>query len=255
MTARWVAAERARLARTRPSTPDGEPGAEVSLDRDVRGLVAVPLGPRRRLEERTRFVDAEVARAIGHGLTQVVLLGAGYDARSLRFGGGATRWFEVDHPETQVDKRRRLASLGTDRSQVTYVGADLMTDDVGTSLGAAGHDARHPSLFVGERLFDYLTLEAAVNLCTSLRTRAPEGSILAATFVVVPEEGTGASAVLDALDRLRQTVGAPRRSEYREGDAQRLVVVTGWRVVRFSSPPRSGRGSHLLALACEPSPP
>ena len=130
-----------------------------------------------------------------------------------------------------------------------------MTDDVGTSLGAAGHDARHPSLFVGERLFDYLTLEAAVNLCTSLRTRAPEGSILAATFVVVPEEGAGASAVLDALDRLRQTVGAPRRSEYREGDAQRLVVVTGWRVVRFSSPPRSGRGSHLLALACKPSPP
>jgi methyltransferase (TIGR00027 family) len=255
VTARWVAAERARLARTRPSTPGGEPEAEVSFDRDVRGLVAVPFGSRRRLEERTRFVDSEVARAIGHGLTQVVLLGAGYDARSLRFGGGAARWFEVDRPETQVDKRRRLSSLGADLNRVTYVGADLTTDDVGTSLGAAGHDARLPSLFVGEGLFEHLTLETAVNLCTSLRTRAPEGSILAATFVVVPEERTGAFAVLDALDRLRQTVGAPRRSEYREGDAEKLVFVTGWRVVRTSSPPRSGRGSSLLALACEPSPP
>ena len=102
------------MARTRPSTPGGEPEAELALDRDVRGLVAVPLGPRNRLDARTRFVDSEVARAIGHGVDQVVLLGAGYDARSLRFGGGATQWFEVDHPETQDDKRRRLSSLGAD---------------------------------------------------------------------------------------------------------------------------------------------
>ena len=141
VSARWVAARRARLARTRSSTPGGEPEAELALDRDVRGLVTVPLGPRNRLDERTRFVDSEVARAIGHGVAQVVLLGAGYDARALRFGGGATRWFEVDHPDTLEDKQQRLSSLGADQSRVTYVEADLTTDDVGASLGAAGHDA------------------------------------------------------------------------------------------------------------------
>ena len=63
VTARWVAAQRARLAGTRPSTPGGEPEAELALDRDVRGFVAVPLGPRNRLDERTpgirnRLVDS-----------------------------------------------------------------------------------------------------------------------------------------------------------------------------------------------------
>ncbi len=166
------------------------------------------------------------------------------------------RWFEVDHPETLEDKQRRLTSLGADQRLVSYVGADLMTDDVGASLGVAGHDAQRPTLFVGEGLFEHLTLGAAANLCTSLRTRAPEGSVLAVTFLVVPEGGSGAAAMRDALDRVRQAVGAPRPSEYREGDAQKLMVVTGWRVVRSSSTSqsRSGWVSHLLALAGEPSP-
>jgi methyltransferase (TIGR00027 family) len=219
----------------------------------VRGL-AVPLGLRSRIEERTRFVDSEVARAIGRGVAQVVLLGAGYDGRSLRFGGGATRWFEVDRAETQADKRRRLSSLDLDAGAVTYVGADLTADDVGPSLAAAGHDALCPSLFVGEGVFDHLSLEAAANLCTSLRARAPEGSTLAATFLVVPDGDSGARAMRDALDRLREVVGAPRRSEYREGDAQKLMVVTGWRVARSPSSQRPGFRSRVLALACEPSP-
>ena len=257
MTARWVAAERSRLARTRPSTPEGDADAELALDRDVRGLTAVPFGRRARLLERTRFVDSEVARAIGHGVAQVVLLGAGYDGRALRFGGAATRWFEVDRPETQLDKRRRLSVLGAGPGEVTYVGADLTSDEVGAALQASGHDAGRPSLFVGETLFAQLTLEATAAICSSLRARAPTGSVLAATYIVVPDDGAGAPArhaALDALDGVLRAVGAPRQSEYREGDAEKLMVVTGWRVVRASSPERARWGSHLLALACEPSP-
>lgn len=38
--------------------------------------------------------------------------GGGYDGRALRFGGGATRWFEIDHSATQADKRKRLDLVG-----------------------------------------------------------------------------------------------------------------------------------------------
>jgi methyltransferase (TIGR00027 family) len=215
---------------------------------------------RSRFEDRTRFVDSEVARAIGRGVAQIVILGAGYDGRALRFAGGGPRWFEVDRPETQVDKRRRLSSLGADAHGVTYVGADPRAEHVGVSLDAAGHDALRPSLFVCEALFDHMTLEAAVNLCGSLRERAPEGSTLAATFLVVPPVDRGAPAMLNAFDRLRDAVGATLRNNYRDGDPEKLMVVTGWRVAR-SSPPTPqptptppGRRSQLLALACEPSP-
>jgi methyltransferase (TIGR00027 family) len=274
VTARWVAAQRARLARTRPSTPGGQPEVELALDRDVGGLVTAPLWWRSRFDERTRFIDSEVARAIGHGVAQVVLLGAGYDGRALRFGGSGPRWFEVDHPETLADKRRRLASLGAGADGVTYVGADPTSDGVGHSLGAAGHDAGRPSLFVCEALFHSTTLEAAVNVCTALRDRASAGSTLAATFLVEPAVDRAEPVLPDVLGRLRQVVGTPR-SDYSEGEPEKLLVVTGWRPVRSSSPPKrsssspkrswspskrswspskQGRRSHLHAVACEPSP-
>src|SRR5580658_7908589 len=106
VTARWVAAHRSRLGRTRPSTPGGDAEGELALDRAVAGVFALPVGQPTGMAERTRFVDNEVAHALGQGVEQIVLLGAGYDGRALRFGGGRGAWFEVDLPRTQADKRR-----------------------------------------------------------------------------------------------------------------------------------------------------
>ena len=256
VTARWVAAHRARLAPTRPSTPDGDVAAEAALDRDVRGVFAVPLGWPTGMPERTRFVDGEVARALGHGVDQIVLVGAGYDGRALRFGGGATRWFEVDFPSTQADKRRRLAALGVARADVAYAGVDLLTGDLDRALDAAGHDAARPSLFVCEGLFTSLTLEAVVAVCRALRERASTGSVLVATFLVAPGDGSRGPALHAVVDQLLALVGERRRSEFFEGDPEKLMVVTGWRVARSASPPpgRRAAGRHLLALAAEPTP-
>ncbi len=128
VTARWVAAQRARLARTRPSTPSGDVEAEHRLYRDVAGPFVVPIGRPTGVAARTRIVDAEVAAALGRGIDQIVLVGAGYDGRALRFGGRAVRWFEVDLPSMQADKRRRLASLGIEPAGVGYAGVDLAAE-------------------------------------------------------------------------------------------------------------------------------
>ena len=256
LTARWVAAHRTRLARTRPSTPSGDVAGEQALDRAVSGAFAVPVGRATGLAERTRFVDNEVARALGHGVDQVVLLGAGYDGRALRFASETTRWFEVDLPATQADKRRSLAALGLAPQGVTYVGLDLMRADLGQALEDAGHDASRPSVFVCEGLFAYLTLEAVASVCQALYDRAPAGSVLVTTFLVVPAAGSLGQALRTVVDQLLRVIGEVRRSEYLEGDAEKLMVVTGWQVARSaSSPPgRLGQGSHLLALAAEPAP-
>jgi methyltransferase (TIGR00027 family) len=256
LSARWAAANRARLERTRPSTPGGDVAAERALEQSVRGFVAWPAGGTAALAERTRFVDHEVADALGRGVDQVVLLGAGYDGRALRFGGGPTRWFEIDHPQTLADKRRRLDDLGVPTDTVRYLGLDVRTADVGTALVSAGHDEGRPSLFVAESLFATLTLERVATLCEALRPRAAAGSVLAATFSVSPEQGGRGQAAHDAFDQLRRAVGQGRPHEFLPGDPQKLLVVTGWRVIRTSSsPPRwLGQGSSLLALAGEPAP-
>jgi methyltransferase (TIGR00027 family) len=256
VTARQVAAHRARLDGTRPSTPGGDVAGEQRLYRDVGGgLPALPGAQPTGMAERTRFVDDEVTRAIGLGIDQIVLVGAGYDGRPLRFGGGVTRWFEVDVPSTQADKRRRLAALGAEPTAVAYVGVDLLAGDLGAALGAAGHDPARRSLFVCEGLFGSLTLEATASLCRTLRDRAPEGSVLAATFVVVPETGAGGQALRAGADQLLRVLGEPRRSEFLDGDAEKLFVVTGWRASRAhaSRPGRIGTGSRMLVLAGEPA--
>ena len=248
------------MERRRPSTPAGDVAGEHALYRDVRGIVALPLGRPTTMAERTAFVDNEVARAIGHGIDQIVLLGAGYDGRALRFGGGATRWYEVDDPRTEDDKRRRLASLGVEPSSVTSIGVDLMAAhepaDLGEALAAAAHDPDRPSIFVCEDLFASLSLEAIASLCTTLRARAPEGSALVATVLVVPEAGSRGQALRRAVDLLRRVSGEARRSELYPGDAQKLMVVTGWHVARsqVSTAGRVAQGSHLLLLAAEPDP-
>jgi methyltransferase (TIGR00027 family) len=253
LTARWVAADRDRLADSRPSTPSGDGRGERVLYRDVRGLFAVPWGRPTGLAQRTAFVDNEVAGAIGRGTDQIVLVGAGYDGRALRFAG-ATRWFEVDRPPTLADKQRRLHVLGLRPPRVTYIGVDLMTGDLDGALDDAGHRAERPSLFVCEGLFAYLTLETIASLCTALRARAAAGSVLVSTILVVPQ--TGRWATLRALlDPLFGVIGEPRRSEFFAGDAEKLMVVTGWRVSRSQRAPASrlAQGAYSMALAAEPS--
>jgi methyltransferase (TIGR00027 family) len=262
---RWAATQRLRLERTRASTPGGDIHGEHALYRTVRGhgpAFALPLDRPAGFARRTTFVDSEVADARGRGVDQVVLLGAGYDGRALRFAGG-TRWFEVDHPALQDDKRRRLEALGlaSPAPAVTHVGLDPAVDDVGAALEAAGHRADAPSLFVCEGLFPHLALAAIASLCEALRARAPEGSVLASTFLVAPEPGTGvggsvAAAGRRAADLLSALGGAPRRSEFRAGDPHKLMVVTGWRVGRSqrTGPARLHPGAHLLALSATPAP-
>jgi methyltransferase (TIGR00027 family) len=263
LVARRVAAQRARLAPTRPSTPTGDPDAERRLCADLRGTATVGLGRMAGLAERTRVVDAEVAGALGRGTRQVVLLGAGYDGRALRFGGGDTRWFEVDRPATLADKERRLRALGIEPTQVRFIPLDLLRADVGAALDAAGHDPDAPTLYVCEGLAEFLTLEAMASACDAMSARAAVGSRLVATFVVTPEVGGAWRARRAASDLLLRAAGEPRRNEFAPGDPEKLMVVTGWHVLYAASAPRPrprrsrrvaappGRPTTLV-LVCEP---
>jgi methyltransferase (TIGR00027 family) len=255
LAARWSAAGRARLEATRPSTPGGDVQAEHALDESLRGRLGLPLGHATALKERTRFLDNEVAGALGQGLTQVVSLGAGYDGRALRFGGAA-RWFEVDRPDIQADKRQRLATQGLSTGATRFIALDLMTQDLGPALEAAGHEAGRPTLFIAEELFPQLTLDRAAMVCQDARDRAAPGSVLAATLDAAPDTpGRGGLAVRGALDQLRKVAGERRRYEFLDGDAQKLYVVTGWRVLRTHATPPGllGQGFSRVALAGEPA--
>jgi methyltransferase (TIGR00027 family) len=99
---------------------------------------------RQRMARRTAFFDRASLAALERGVRQVVVLGAGYDGRALRFATPGVTWFEVDHPATQSDKRARLAALGARTDGIAHASLvqqrSLPKDAHGHSAGCAGNE-------------------------------------------------------------------------------------------------------------------
>lgn len=228
-TARSVAAH--RLAFERVPAPYGDPGADEALARNVAdGLEPTPGRMRDYLRARTAFFDRAVVSAVGRGIGQVVIGAAGYDGRALRYGGNGTRWFEVDHPATQADKRERLSRLGIATDGVEFVAADFTVDPVGERLLAAGLDPGAPTLFLFEGIAVYLDDAVTERVLRQFREVTPEGSVLAISV----STSAGASG-REARDRFRRrvaAVGEPARSALSAGEAWTLLARVGWEPVQ-----------------------
>lgn len=113
---------------------------------------------------RTAWLDEHVLRWIRDrgSPAQVVVLGAGLDARAARLASDGVRFFEVDQPATQKEKLARLAQLaGYPRDAATYVACDFEKDDFLERLCSSGFDASSPALILWEGVTYYLP-EAAV---------------------------------------------------------------------------------------------
>lgn len=203
-TARVVAANRARLER--PSAPTGDPGADDRLCAELaEGFEGDYQDVFEWVAARTVFFDGEVLAALADGVPQVVILGAGYDGRALRFRSRGVAFFEVDHPNTQADKRARLEALGAALDGITFVGHDLTAGSLDEALAGAGHSAAEPTLFLAEGLLRYLPEATVHQLFSVTAARSAAGSVLALTFstrepdVVVSQEERDHEASLAEL--------------------------------------------------------
>lgn len=141
---------------------------------------------------RTRFIDDAVREGLAAGLDQIVLLGAGFDARGLRMPEIAerrARVYEVDTPEQQTRKRRSLVRAGVSvPARVRSVPFDFDRNDLETALAPAleaqGFRRRAGAMFVWEGVIGYIGRD---EIDRSLRFMAAEGgprSRLAFTFGV-----------------------------------------------------------------------
>ncbi|MFF5296147.1 class I SAM-dependent methyltransferase [Paractinoplanes globisporus] len=143
-------------------------------------------GPRPSAVARTRLIDDLVIEALGRGARQVLLLGAGYDSRAYRLPGIArVAVYEADHPATQAVKRRlvRGAVRPERRRHVRYVPVDLLTEDLGDALFAAGFGALEPTVVVWEGVTNYLSEPAVDATLRRLASLTATGSSLIFTYV------------------------------------------------------------------------
>jgi methyltransferase (TIGR00027 family) len=227
VTAQRVAAHRLTFDRVPASY--GDPATDEALARDVAATASVAPGPMRDyLRARTRFFDTAVTSALDRGCPQVVIGAAGYDGRALRYGKPGVRWFEVDHPATQRDKRSRLHRLGIDSAHIRFVAADFTTDPVDDLLLSAGLDLHVPSLFLLEGVAVYLERAVLQGLLQHLRQVAADGSTLAISLSVTT--GTAdQDARRTAFQEAVAAVGEPARSVLEAAGVEAFLEAAGWR--------------------------
>jgi methyltransferase (TIGR00027 family) len=249
LTARVVALARSRLER--PRTDTGDPDAEERLYASLRSSILLPVGARfeRRMAARTAFFDEVTLAAITAGMTQVVIVGAGYDGRALRFCSPGVRYFEVDQSITQQDKRRRIQELGVPAATITFLAHDLAHGNLASALCHAGHLADRQSLFICEGLLLYLERAVIERLLCELRgCAAPESWLALSARELAPGASWLASARSGLLRALLAAAGEPRRSLFGPDELTQLLERAGWAVIRQRASVRGGR-KRMLALA------
>jgi len=185
----------------------------------------------RYLEARTAFFDAVVVEALDAGLRQVVVLGAGYDARSLRYARDGVRFFEVDLARTQDDKLDRLARLKAQSAEVAYLAADFATDPIDGLLTHAGLDAGSPTLFVLEGVVPYLDCDVLSALLVMLRGVAADGSRFALSVGVErSDDDVGAAERAREFRARVGSVGEPVLTSLGPSEGCALLGRCGWEV-------------------------
>jgi methyltransferase (TIGR00027 family) len=162
-------------------------------------------GARTSAVARTRYIDDAAEASLRSGIGQVVILGAGYDARALRIPAMARAvLFEVDHPSTSARKRQHVESaLGSLPNHVRFVPIDFNTEDLPSAMRSAGYDPSLRTLFIWEGVTNYLT-EAAVDETLRWCAKGGVGSTLVFTYIHrrvldSPEEFEGTRKLFSTL--------------------------------------------------------
>lgn len=146
---------------------------------------AASLGMVDHVSLRTAAIDAAVGEAVRTGARQVVILGAGLDARAWRLPVlTGLDVYELDHPDTQRGKREAAEGLGPPLARVHFVPIDFEHERISERLAALGHDAAQPTTWIWEGVTPYLQREAVDATLADIGTHSAVGSVLVMTYAV-----------------------------------------------------------------------
>lgn len=131
------------------------------------------------MQVRTVALDRDVERFAQAGGRQLLLLGAGLDARALRLRHLGLAVFEVDHPATQRRKRRLVGDAAR------FLAFDFERDPLAAlpqRLGDLGWRRHEAGCVVLEGVTMYLTPEANAATFAMLADLLAPGSVIAFTY-------------------------------------------------------------------------
>ncbi len=156
-----------------------KPLLRFSLTRNILLRMIAPKGIYEYVIARTKYIDAVYKQALAEQFDQILILGAGFDTRALRFQGKGqdTKIFELDVPVTQQAKigqyhKRHL----TIPSNLTFIPIDFDKEGLPEKLDQAGFQKGQRSLFLLEGLLMYLQPESVQETFQTIRNYAGKDS-------------------------------------------------------------------------------
>ena len=131
---------------------------------------------------RTRHFDDLFIKALEENIPQLVLLGAGYDTRAIRYKDQIkdTRIYEVDASTIQIQKRKILDKTNIKiPEQLIQVSINFNKESIGDILPKAGYNPTLQTCFLWEGVTYYLTEEAIRRTLSFIRESSGSDSTVA----------------------------------------------------------------------------
>lgn len=178
---------------------------------------------------RTHAIDLHLCAALRAGVAQLVILGAGLDARAWRVPAlEDTVVFEVDHPSTQRYKRDRIARKAPP-TDIRYVAVDFEKERFSEALEQAGFRRDVPSMWIWEGVTMYLPRSAVQEAIAQITSLTAAGSTVALTYLAPGTLPWGAIGRA-AIPMLFAAAGEPLKAVF---DSKALCAAFGsaWEIV------------------------
>ncbi len=130
---------------------------------------------------RARYADEALRKAIGQGIEQYVILGAGMDTFAFRCPKALkkVKVFEVDHPATQAFKRNRIAELDWKvPPQLHFVPLDFTQSSLEEIEARSPYDPTAPTFFSWLGVTYYLSRDTVLDTLAAVARISPAGSMV-----------------------------------------------------------------------------
>ena len=194
---------------------------------------------------RSRFAEDRLAAAARRGITQCIVLGAGFDTFAFRQPDWARslRVIEVDQPASQARKREQLAAAKIPTpSNVTFAAIDFERESLRDGLMRNGVALDESTFFSCLGVTMYL-IESAVDAILETVAECPAGSEIVFTFAPPrpPDEASDGSARGPTLAERAASIGEPWQSYFATEALESKLRRLGFPTVEFLTPMEAHR--------------
>jgi methyltransferase (TIGR00027 family) len=164
---------------------------------------------------RSRFTEDELHTALDRGICQFVILGAGLDTFAYRnpYPGGILKVFEVDHPATQIWKRKLLEEAGIPiPPTLAFIPVDFEIQTLREGLRTAGFDSNKSTFFSWLGVTYYLSIRAITETLQFIASM-PAGSGIAFDYLIsTSSQSSNVRRRTENLRRQLSNLGEPIRT-------------------------------------------